>query len=101
MWHNTNQRQEEGEEEEEEGEEIVDEVEPEQGPSLLTSISEDAEVDNMPAWTARISSSIIHPAHALAVLKSNLWVGATTFCNGRRFENVYIGWGLKVSDQKF
>jgi len=101
VWHNTSQRQEEGEEEEEEGEEIVDEVEPEQGPSLLTSISEDAEVDNMPAWTARISSSIIHPAHALSVLKSNLWVGATTFCNGRRFENVYIGWGLKYNADNY
>ena len=50
----------------------------------------------MPAWTARISSNIVHPAHSLAVLKSNLWVGATTFCNGKRFENIYIGWGLKV-----
>ena len=75
----------------------------------------------MPAWTARVSSNIIHPNHSLgktqsrfligwsrhrlsiilktflAVLKSNLWVGATTFCNGKRFENIYIGWGLKVS----
>jgi len=101
VWHNTNQTADEGEEEEEEGEEIVDEVEPEQGPSLLTSISEDAEVDNMPAWTARISSSIIHPSHALSVLKSNLWVGATTFCNGRRFENVYIGWGLKYNADNY
>jgi len=101
VWHNTNQTTDEGEEEEEEGEEIVDEVEPEQGPSLLTSISEDAEVDNMPAWTARISSAIIHPAHALAVLKSNLWVGATTFCNGRRFENIYIGWGLKYNADNY
>ena len=50
----------------------------------------------MPPWTARISSSVVHPAHALAVVKSNLWVGATTFCNGRKFENIYIGWGQKV-----
>jgi len=49
----------------------------------------------MPAWTARISSNIVHPAHSLAVLKSNLWVGASTFCNGKRFENIYIGWGQK------
>lgn len=101
VWHNTNQRNDEGEEEEEDGEEIVDEVEPEQGPSLLTSISEDAEVDNMPAWTARISSHIIHSAHALSVLKSNLWVGATTVCNGRRFENIYIGWGLKYNADNY
>ena len=58
----------------------------------------------MPPWTARISSNTVHPSHALAVLKSNLWVGATTFSNGKQFENIYIGWGLKVSksgDKKF
>lgn len=89
----------------------MDEIEPEQGenkilnlfpiintgPSLLTSISEDAEVDNMPAWTARLSSNLVHADHALAVLKSNLWLGATSFSNGKRFENVYIGFGLKVT----
>jgi radial spoke head protein 4A len=94
-WYNTNQKTEDAEEEEEEEVEVQDEAEPEIGPSLLTSISEDVEVDNMPAWTARISSTIIHPNHSLAVLKSNLWVGATTFCNGKRFENIYIGWGQK------
>ena len=62
----------------------------------MTSISEDAEVDNMPAWTARLSSNLVHADHALAVLKSNLWLGATAFSNGKRFENVYIGFGLKV-----
>ena len=62
----------------------------------MTSISEDAEVDNMPAWTARLSSNLVHADHALAVLKSNLWLGATSFSNGKRFENVYIGFGLKV-----
>lgn len=94
-WYNTNQKTEDAEEEEEEEVEVQDEAEPEIGPSLLTSISEDVEVDNMPAWTARISSNIIHPNHSLAVLKSNLWCGATTFCNGKRFENIYIGWGQK------
>ena len=44
MWFNTNSQGEQGEDEEEEGEELVDEVEPEVGPSLLTSISDDAEV---------------------------------------------------------
>lgn len=44
VWFNTNNQGEQGEDEEEEGEELVDEVEPEVGPSLLTSISEDAEV---------------------------------------------------------
>jgi len=66
----------------------------------LTSVAEDIEVDNMPPWTARISSNTVHPSHALAVLKSNLWVGATTFSNGKQFENIYIGWGLKVSQNE-
>ena len=96
-WYNTNQKNEEAEEEEEEEQDVADDVEPEIGPSLLTSIAEDIEVDNMPPWTARISSNTVHPSHALAVLKSNLWVGATTFSNGKQFENIYIGWGLKVS----
>jgi len=95
QWFNTTQKNDEAEEEEEDEAEIADDAEPEVGPSLLTSISEDVEVDNMPAWTARISSNIVHPAHSLAVLKSNLWVGASTFCNGKRFENIYIGWGQK------
>jgi len=94
-WYNTNQKNEEAEEEEEEEQDVADDVEPEIGPSLLTSIAEDIEVDNMPAWTARVSSNVIHPNHSLAVLKSNLWVGATTFCNGKRYENIYIGWGQK------
>jgi len=101
VWFNTNSQGEQGEDEEEEGEELVDEVEPEVGPSLLTSISDDAEVFNMPPWTARISSSVVHPAHALAVVKSNLWVGATTFCNGRKFENIYIGWGQKYNEDNY
>ena len=97
QWYNTNKQNEEEEEEEEEEQEPEDEVEPEVGPDILTSVAEDIEVDNMPPWTARISSNTVHPSHALAVLKSNLWVGATTFSNGKQFENIYIGWGLKVS----
>jgi len=100
-WFNTNQKPEEIEDEEEEEQDVPDDDEPEIGPSLLTSIAEDVEVDNMPAWTARVSSTIIHPNHSLAVLKSNLWVGATTFCNGKRFENIYIGWGLKYNADNY
>jgi len=95
QWFNTNKQNEEEEEEEEEEQEHEDEIEPEVGPDILTSVAEDIEVDNMPPWTARISSNTVHPSHALAVLKSNLWVGATTFSNGKQFENIYIGWGLK------
>jgi radial spoke head protein 4A len=101
VWHNTNKKPEDGEDEEEDQEDLMDEIEPEQGPSLLTSISEDAEVDNMPAWTARLSSNLVHADHALAVLKSNLWLGATSFSNGKRFENVYIGFGLKYNADNY
>ena len=100
QWFNTNKQNEEEEEEEEEEQEPEDEIEPEVGPDILTSVAEDIEVDNMPPWTARISSNTVHPSHALAVLKSNLWVGATTFSNGKQFENIYIGWGLKVSQNE-
>ena len=74
-WYNTNQKNEEAEEEEEEEQDVADDVEPEIGPSLLTSIAEDIEVDNMPAWTARVSSNVIHPNHSLGRLESCYLIG--------------------------
>lgn len=67
----------EDEDEEEEREE-PDEPEPEVGPPLLTPLSEDAEISNMPPWTAKLSSSLISQ-YAIAVLHSNLWPGAHAF----------------------
>lgn len=67
----------EDEEEEEEREE-PDEPEPERGPELLTPLSEDAEVDNMPPWTPKLSYNLI-PQYACAVMRSNLWPGAYAF----------------------
>ncbi|KAL5008497.1 hypothetical protein ScPMuIL_014078 [Solemya velum] len=89
----------EDEEEEEEREE-PDEPEPEVGPPLLTPLSEDAEIGNMPPWTARLSSSLI-PQYAIAVMHSNLWPGAHAFASGKKFENVYIGTGHKYSQENF
>ena len=74
-WYNTNQKNEEAEEEEEEEQDVADDVEPEIGPSLLTSIAEDIEVDNMPAWTARVSSNVIHPNHSLGRFQSCNLIG--------------------------
>merc|ERR1712168_656729 len=58
--------------EEEEDKDEPDEPEPEIGPPLLTPLSEDAEINNMPPWTASLSSKML-PQYAIAVIHSNLW----------------------------
>ncbi|KAM6181815.1 radial spoke head protein 4 homolog A [Erethizon dorsatum] len=97
-WFNPIPKHEEEEEEDEEKEEKEepDYIEQEVGPPLLTPISEDLEIQNIPAWTTRLSSSLI-PQYATAVLRSNLWPGAYAFSTGKKFENFYIGWGCKYS----
>ncbi|KAM7410668.1 hypothetical protein PAMA_001891 [Pampus argenteus] len=94
-----------GEESNEEGEaeekeEEPDEAEPEVGPPLFTPLSQDAEMFNTPPWTSRMSSTLT-PQHAVAVLRSNLWPGAYAYACGNKFENIYIGWGLKYSGQGY
>ncbi|KAL3046918.1 hypothetical protein OYC64_021190 [Pagothenia borchgrevinki] len=86
----------EGEEKEEE----PDEPEPEVGPPLLTPLSQDAEMLNIPPWTSKMSS-VLTSQHALAVLRSNLWPGAYSYASGKKFENIYVGWGLKYSGEGF
>lgn len=80
----------------EEREEEPDESEPEQGPRLLTPLSQDAELFNTPPWTLKLSSSLT-PEHAVAYVRSNLWPGAYAYATGKKFENIYIGWGLKYA----
>ncbi|KFO71717.1 Radial spoke head protein 4 A, partial [Cuculus canorus] len=97
VWFNPSQKSEEEEEdEEEEKSEEADKPQQEVGPSLLTPLSEDEEIENLPAWTARLSTDLI-PEHAVAILQSNRWPGAYTFASGRKFENIYFGWGHKYS----
>ncbi|XP_008850405.1 radial spoke head protein 4 homolog A [Nannospalax galili] len=100
-WYNPIQKNEEEEEEEDEekGEE-PDYIEQEVGPPLLTPLSEDLEVQNIPSWTTRLSSNLI-PQYAIAVLRSNLWPGAYAFSNGKKFENFYVGWGHKYSVENY
>ncbi|KAK3508762.1 hypothetical protein QTP70_004239 [Hemibagrus guttatus] len=86
--------------EEEEKEEEPDEPEPEVGPPLLTPLSEDAEVNNTPPWSTRISSNLISQ-YAIAFVRSNLWPGAYAYVCGKKFENIYIGWGLKYLGEGF
>jgi len=89
----------EDEDEEEEREE-PDEPEPEVGPPLLTPLSEDAEIENMPPWTPKLSSNLI-PQYAISVMHSNLWPGAHAFAIDKKFENVYIGHGHKYSAENY
>lgn len=80
-WWNPKQRGEEEdieEENDEEDKEEPDEPEPESGPPLLTPLSEDVEIDGQPAWSAKISSSLVSQ-FAIAVVRSNLWPGAYAF----------------------
>ncbi|NXP26915.1 RSH4A protein, partial [Scytalopus superciliaris] len=87
---------EEEEEEEEEKSEEMDEEQQETGPPLLTLISEDEGIKDIPAWTAQASTDLI-PQHSIAILQSNRWPGAYAFASGRTFENIYFGWGHKYS----
>ncbi|XP_068083680.1 radial spoke head protein 6 homolog A [Anabrus simplex] len=94
------QKEDEEEEEEEEPEEEQTDVKPEIGPPLLTPLSEDTSMEATPPWTVQSSSKTLTD-FAVAVLRSNLWPGAIAFASGRKFDNVYIGWGHKISLNNF
>uniref|UniRef100_A0A3B5AF77 Radial spoke head protein 6 homolog A-like n=1 Tax=Stegastes partitus TaxID=144197 RepID=A0A3B5AF77_9TELE len=83
-----------------EKEEEPDEPEPEVGPPLLTPLSEDAEMFGTPPWSSRLSSTLT-PQHAVAVLRSNLWPGAFAYACGKKFENIYVGWGMKYAGEGY
>ncbi|XP_053463807.1 radial spoke head protein 6 homolog A [Nycticebus coucang] len=102
-WVNPLQKTEEEEElgeEEEKADEGLEEVEQEVGPPLLTPLSEDAEILHMSAWTARLSCPLC-PQYSVAIVRSNLWPGAYAYASGKKFENIYIGWGHKYSPDNF
>ncbi|XP_059196463.1 radial spoke head protein 6 homolog A [Centropristis striata] len=84
----------------EEKEEEPDEPEPEVGPLLLTPLSQDAEMFNTLPWTSKVSSTLT-PQHAVALLRSNLWPGAYAYACGKKFENIYVGWGLKYAGEGY
>ncbi|NWI98854.1 RSH4A protein, partial [Crypturellus undulatus] len=99
VWLNPLQKSEEEEEgEEEEKPEEPEEIQQEIGPPLLTPISEDEGIHDIPAWTAQFSTNLV-PQYAIAVIQSNRWPGAYTFASGRRFDNIYLGWGHKYSPE--
>ncbi|NWR94543.1 RSH4A protein, partial [Furnarius figulus] len=102
VWINPKKLEEKDEEEEEEEEdeksEEMDEEQEETGPPLLTLLSEDEGIKDIPAWTAQVSTDLI-PQYSVAILQSNRWPGAYAFASGRTFENIYIGWGHKYSPE--
>uniref|UniRef100_A0A8C6RNP2 Radial spoke head 6 homolog A (Chlamydomonas) n=1 Tax=Nannospalax galili TaxID=1026970 RepID=A0A8C6RNP2_NANGA len=102
-WVNPLQKTEEEEElgeEEEKADEGLEEVEQEVGPPLLTPLSEDAEIMHLSPWTTHLSCSL-SPQYSVAVVRSNLWPGAYAYAIGKKFENLYIGWGHKYSPENF
>ncbi|XP_051930004.1 radial spoke head protein 4 homolog A [Hippocampus zosterae] len=82
------------EEEAEEIEEDPDEPEPEVGPPLLTPLSQDAEIFETVPWSSSLSSTLTSQ-HAIAIMRSNCWPGACAYAYAKKFENIYVGWGLK------
>uniref|UniRef100_UPI0037E71F8C radial spoke head protein 6 homolog A n=1 Tax=Semicossyphus pulcher TaxID=241346 RepID=UPI0037E71F8C len=87
-------------EEAEDREEEPDEPEPEVGPPLLAPLSQDAEMFNTPPWSSKVSSTLTSQ-HAIAVLRSNLWPGAYAYACGKKFDNIYVGWGLKYAGEGY
>ncbi|CAH8471844.1 unnamed protein product [Heterobilharzia americana] len=85
--------EEEGENEEDGGK-SKNAVQPEHGPPILTPISSDLSIFGQKPWSINISSKLI-PEYASVIVSSNLWIGAHAVSWGKRFENIYIGWGIK------
>ncbi|XP_066041104.1 radial spoke head protein 6 homolog A-like [Chamaea fasciata] len=101
VWINPAQKSEENEEDdEEEEEEEGEEQQEERGPPLLTLISEDEGMKDIPAWTTHASTNLI-PEYSVAILQSNRWPGAYAFASGGKFENIYFGWGHKYSPESY
>ncbi|CAF4657953.1 unnamed protein product, partial [Rotaria socialis] len=102
-WWNPGENVDKEEEENEEEEEMkaeTEEIEPEQGPPLLTPIGADAEIQTTKAWTAKISSHLI-PQYACAFVRSNLWPGSYAFARGAVWENIYVGFGHKYATSDY
>eukprot|EP00053_Salpingoeca_punica_P009852 m.88611 g.88611 ORF g.88611 m.88611 type:complete len:495 (-) comp15196_c0_seq1:192-1676(-) len=84
----------------EEGEDDMQDEEPEVGPPLLTPLQNDEEFDGQPAWSVKLSSAVAL-SHACVRVSSNVWPGAHAFAVGNKFENVYIGTGIKQSKNPY
>ena len=104
IWSNPNAKGEEDiedEDEDDENDEENQETEQEIGPPLLTPLSDDVEVGGLPPWSVHLSSGLSLIQHSICIVKSNLWPGAVAFSNGKKFENIYIGYGVKYQTETF
>jgi radial spoke head protein 4A len=96
-------KEEDGEEEKEneDKEEEENSVEAEVGPPILSPISEDRGIEDIPAWTSKISTTLSPIKYAPVALRSNIWPGAYAIGYNDKFANIYIGYGLKDLQKKF
>ncbi|XP_048486230.1 radial spoke head protein 6 homolog A [Plutella xylostella] len=86
---------------EEEDEDAFPQQQPESGPPLMTSLSEDARIEQFPAWTARSSTRLV-TERALVTLRSTRWPGAVAYAtSGKKSECMYVGWALKFLPPNF
>ncbi|KAA8589875.1 hypothetical protein FQN60_013240 [Etheostoma spectabile] len=67
-------------------------VKPEEDPNEEADAEEREEEPDEPEPEV---SSTLTSQHAVAVLRSNLWPGSCAYACGKKFENIYVGWGLK------
>ena len=72
----------------------------ETGPQLLSTVGNDKLVCGHPAWSVSLTS-IFSPNYSVCIMRSNQWPGAFTVSDGKKFENVYVGWGKKHSSNDF
>jgi len=101
-WVNPNPKAEDEEEDDEDEEDEAEEVIPETGPSLLSSIMSDPQVDGFPAWTPKTTSQM-NLRYAGVIMSSNRWPGAhaLAYDKGKFFQNMYIGHGHKYASQPY
>lgn len=101
-WFNVHQKPEDDFEVEsyEDEDSFQDEVKPESGPPLLSTVAGDRGLGDHPSWSVSLSSRVL-PEYSIAVAKSNRWPGAYAFATSRTYENIYIGWGNKYTGDCF
>ena len=68
--------------------------------SISMYSSNPKEVDGQPAWTPRISSTLAG-TYASVCISSNRWPGAFAFALGKKFDNIYVGWGHKYTPDPY
>ncbi|KAJ3088786.1 Radial spoke head protein 4 A [Quaeritorhiza haematococci] len=72
-----------------------EDLEPEQGPPILSPLTADEDNGDVPSWIARACSTFSPTKFSPVVLRSTRWPGAHVVAYNDKFANVYIGDGLK------